>query len=94
MGQITSQVFRTRRRRTEDVDEALLSLRLWKDTLPPSLQLNDDGFIRSSRTVLLLHLLHNQVRPSHSDLIPVNPRDAPNSSLRVHHIADRRSFQF
>jgi hypothetical protein len=64
MGQITSQVFRTRRRRREDVDDALLNLRLWKDALPASLQLSDHQFITSSRTVLLLHLLHNQVRES------------------------------
>jgi len=63
MGQIVSQVFRTRRRRKEDADEALRHLQQWKASLPSSLQLRDDEF-SSSRSVLLLHLNYNQVSPS------------------------------
>jgi len=88
MGQITSQVFRTRRRRREDVDDALLSLRLWKDTLPPSLQLSDHEFITSSRTVLLLHLLHNQAYPSHVHSNLVNNRHFTNFSPGVYRISN------
>jgi len=61
MGQIVSQVFRTRRRRKEDADEALMHLQQWKDSLPPALRLSDDEFSSPPRSVLLLHLNHNQV---------------------------------
>ena len=61
MGQIVSQVFRTQRRRKEDADEVLHGLRMWKQNLHPSFGLDDDEFSTSSRSVLLLHLLYNQV---------------------------------
>jgi hypothetical protein len=61
MGQIVSQVFRTRRRRPEDIDDVLLSLQSWKETLPPSLRLGDGESVAVNRSVLLLQLLYNQV---------------------------------
>jgi len=66
MGQIVSYVFRTRRRRKEDIDDVLSCLHRWKDRLPPSLRLGEDEFGSSSRSVLLLHLLYNQVAPNYS----------------------------
>jgi len=64
MGRTVSQVFRIRRRRKEDADEALTRLQEWKESLPPALQLSDDEFSSPSRSVLLLHLNYNQVLPS------------------------------
>lgn len=68
MGQIVSQVFRTRRRRKEDADEALTQLQRWKESLAQSLQLSDDEFSSPSRSILLLHLSYNQVTPSENSL--------------------------
>jgi Fungal specific transcription factor domain len=62
-GQIVSQVFRARRRKKEDVEDTILSLKAWKDGLPPSLRLRQNDYTSSSRTVLLLHLECNQVLP-------------------------------
>ena len=64
MGQIVSQVFRTRRRRKEDADKVLAHLQHWKELLPAVLRLSDDEFSSPSRSVLLLHLNHNQVLAS------------------------------
>jgi len=66
MGQIVSDVYRTRRRNKEDVDETLLSLTGWKATLPASLQINYDEplLVVPSRSILLLHLMYNQVSSS------------------------------
>lgn len=61
MGQIVSHVFRTRRRRKEDADCVLMKLHIWKERLPQHLKLGDDEFASPHRSVLLLHLLHNQV---------------------------------
>lgn len=64
MGRVVSQTFRVRRRREEDVDDVLRSLELWKENLPPSLQLQDDQIASDNRSRVLLHLLRNQVRHS------------------------------
>ena len=61
MGQIVSQVFRPRKRRKQDIDNVMVSIRIWKETLPPQLKLTEGGYAMASQSVLLLHLLHNQV---------------------------------
>lgn len=61
MGQIVSQVFRPRKRRKQDIDNVMMSLRVWKETLPSQLKLTEGEYAMASQSVLLLHLLHNQV---------------------------------
>jgi hypothetical protein len=62
MGRMVSHVFRgTRRRRAEDVDDVLQSLNSWKENLPAHLQLRGDRMVSTNRSIVLLHLLRNQV---------------------------------
>ena len=63
MGQIVSQVLRTRRRKKEDVDNVMAALQTWKETLSSSLRLPDDEYTLPTQSVLLLHLIRNQVHP-------------------------------
>jgi hypothetical protein len=85
MGEATSQVFRIRRRRKEDIDDVLSHLLQWRENLPVSLSIHEDEQISYSRSVLLLHLSYNQVFLCNHSLILVNHPHRSNCDSRVYH---------
>lgn len=97
MGDIVSYVFRTRRRRKEDIDDVLRSLRRWKDRLAPSLRLGEDEFGSPSRSVLLLHLLYNQANTSPlrcMKLTVAHNRCLEDIHSGIHHLPIVRHIQY
>jgi len=61
MGQIISNVFRTRGREDDEVKKSIMELHNWRDNLPPHLRLIEGEWRTLPKDVLLLNLIYNQV---------------------------------
>jgi hypothetical protein len=93
MGEISSQVFRIRRMRKEDIGDVISHLRQWKEDLPASLTIREGETISCSRSVLLLHLSYNQVTCYSLLLIAVNSCHLSNYNSGLYHHPSRLYFQ-